>query len=451
MVASVTAVLKRLKTEWTTQWHSEAIIAACEEAGDTSWRARVLTPVTPIPRCLCQMWHGHTAGRPGPPLAGRRCRAAADWQARPPRPLDLVALLWTRLGTAGPPHVAEDGGWHGPRPWLVEGAGGSRPATPACQPACGPPPVPRPGGGVPVVRRLGVFHAGPGLLLTRVGAPLLSPARALVRAVPPRVPAGDVLGAARGLGASAPLALLAQAGVPAGRRLGARPRVDCTPGRPVVRPGGRRPPAGHGLRRSRGLTARGVRAPRVTGVNPTPPPSWRPRQPRAALPAALGRREGREPSGAPGGRTRASPLVTTRREAEADRGRARAERSRRRWQVEPSRAQRNTGRQLEGRPGHTVAGPLQAWTVVAMVDHLVRLVMRPAPTRPHTAAARLSGLEARRWRGAPRPGRPFMGVLVTPRRAHRLEPRVKKRRPTPCSLLITPRQERRQPRLQHEL
>jgi hypothetical protein len=36
MVASVTAVLKRLKTEWATQWQPEAIIAACEEAGYTS-------------------------------------------------------------------------------------------------------------------------------------------------------------------------------------------------------------------------------------------------------------------------------------------------------------------------------------------------------------------------------------------------------------------------------
>jgi hypothetical protein len=48
MVATVTAVLKRLKTEWATQLQPEAIIAACEEAGYTSWRDRVLTPVTTI-------------------------------------------------------------------------------------------------------------------------------------------------------------------------------------------------------------------------------------------------------------------------------------------------------------------------------------------------------------------------------------------------------------------
>jgi hypothetical protein len=48
MVASVTAVLSRFTTEWATQWQPEAISGACEEAGYTSWRDRVLTPVTTI-------------------------------------------------------------------------------------------------------------------------------------------------------------------------------------------------------------------------------------------------------------------------------------------------------------------------------------------------------------------------------------------------------------------
>jgi hypothetical protein len=48
MVASVTAVLKRLNTAWATQLPPEAIIAACEEAGYSSWRDRVRTPVTTI-------------------------------------------------------------------------------------------------------------------------------------------------------------------------------------------------------------------------------------------------------------------------------------------------------------------------------------------------------------------------------------------------------------------
>jgi hypothetical protein len=48
MVARVTAVLTRLTPEWATPLPSEALIAACEEAGYTSWRDRVLTAVTTI-------------------------------------------------------------------------------------------------------------------------------------------------------------------------------------------------------------------------------------------------------------------------------------------------------------------------------------------------------------------------------------------------------------------
>jgi hypothetical protein len=48
MVTSVTAVRTRLTTAWAAPSPPEAIIAACEGAGDTSWRDRVRTPVTTI-------------------------------------------------------------------------------------------------------------------------------------------------------------------------------------------------------------------------------------------------------------------------------------------------------------------------------------------------------------------------------------------------------------------
>jgi hypothetical protein len=70
MVASVTAVLSRFTTEWATQWPPEAIIGACEEAGSTAWRDRVLTPVTAIQLFLVQTLHGPTACSPLPHLSG---------------------------------------------------------------------------------------------------------------------------------------------------------------------------------------------------------------------------------------------------------------------------------------------------------------------------------------------------------------------------------------------
>ena len=70
MVASVTAVLRRWNTAWATQLPPEAIIGACEEAGYTSWRDRVLTPVTTIQLLLVQRLHGHTACSHRPHLSG---------------------------------------------------------------------------------------------------------------------------------------------------------------------------------------------------------------------------------------------------------------------------------------------------------------------------------------------------------------------------------------------
>jgi hypothetical protein len=52
MVPRITAVLTRCKTAWAAQLHPDAMKATCQEAGSTSWRDRVLTPVTTIQLCL---------------------------------------------------------------------------------------------------------------------------------------------------------------------------------------------------------------------------------------------------------------------------------------------------------------------------------------------------------------------------------------------------------------
>src|SRR5215510_8535711 len=91
MVASVTAILSRFKAEWATQLQPEAIIGACEEVGYTSWRDRVLTPVTTIQLFLLQILHGNTACTHLPHLSGIRFSASAYCQARTKLPLDPLA------------------------------------------------------------------------------------------------------------------------------------------------------------------------------------------------------------------------------------------------------------------------------------------------------------------------------------------------------------------------
>jgi hypothetical protein len=109
MVPRITAVLTRFKTDWATPRQSDAILAACQEAGDPSWRDRVRTPVTTIQLFLLQILHGNTVCRHLPHLSGLRFSASAYWQARTKLPLDLFELLLARFCTSVQSHVADEG------------------------------------------------------------------------------------------------------------------------------------------------------------------------------------------------------------------------------------------------------------------------------------------------------------------------------------------------------
>jgi hypothetical protein len=134
---------------------------------------------------LWQMLHGNTACRHLPHLSGLRFSAAADGQARAKLPLRFCDLLRERFGSAVQRSAVDDGRWQGHRTCLVDGSGCSMPDTPPLQDAFGQPTEQRPGCGVPVARLLGLFHAGTGVLLKRVVAPLLTHDLARVPAVHP--------------------------------------------------------------------------------------------------------------------------------------------------------------------------------------------------------------------------------------------------------------------------
>ena len=98
-------------------------------------------------------------------------------------------------------------------------------------------------------------------------------------------------------------------------RVGARPIVACTPGRPLVRPRVRRTSAVQGVPRSRWRTALGVHDQLVAWLQPTTSPSGLTREALAARPETLARREVRSHIDTPGFRTRQITLVTTRLDA----------------------------------------------------------------------------------------------------------------------------------------
>jgi Transposase DDE domain len=325
------------------------------------------------------------------------------------------------------------------------------PDAPALQEAFGQPTAQRPGCGVPVARLLGLFHADTGVLLKLVVAPLLTYDLAQVQKVHPRLAPGDVLVADRGLCSYANLALLVQAGMHAVIRVGARQMVDFTPGRPFVRPSVRRTSTVKGVPRSCWLNALGVNDQLVAWLKPKTCPSWLTREALAALPETLVLREVRYCIGTPGFRTRQITLVTTLLDGEISHVADLAELYRQRWQVETSLAQLKTTMHMDVLHCKTVPGVLKEFTVFAIVYNLVRMVMCQSATLQQIGVERISFLDALRGLSAPSTGRPLVALIVNPIRPHRVEPRVKKRRPKSFPLRIKPRQELRQQLLQPEL
>jgi hypothetical protein len=141
-------------------------------------------------------------------------------------------------------------------------------------------------------------------------------------------------------------------------------------------------------------------------------------------------------------------LVTTLLDADIYRVAALAELYHQRWQVETALAHLKTTVRMAVLHGKTVPGVLKELTVCAIVVNSVRMVMWHSAILQHIAVERIRFVEALRWRGAPNTGMPLGALIVTLARPHRVEPRVKKRRPKPFPLMITPRQDLRQQLLQ---
>jgi hypothetical protein len=451
MVPNITAILQRLTGEWAALLQPEAILAVCSEVGYAGWRDRLLTPVTTIQLFLLQILHGNTTCSHLPHLSGLQFTAAAHCQARAKLPLRFFDRLLERFGRAVEHAALDEERWHGHRTFFVDGSACSIPDTPALQDALGQSTEQRPGCGFPVAHLLGLFHAGTGVLLKLVVAPLLTHDLAQVQKVHSILAPGDVLVADRGLCSYAPLALLVQAGVHAVLRVGARQIVDFTPGRPFVRPSVRRTPVVKGIPRSRWLKSLGVQDQLVAWLKPQTCPSWLTREALAALPETVVLREVRYHTGTPGFRTRQITLVTTLLDGDIYRVADLAELYYQRWRVETSLAQLKTSMQMAVLHCKTVPGVLKELTVFAIVYNLVRMVMCQSALLQHIGVERISFLDALRWLGAPGTGIPLGALIINPIRPHRVEPRVKKRRPKSFPFMIKPRQALRQQLVQQEL
>ena len=118
------------------------------------------------------------------------------------------------------------------------------PDEPELQRHFGQPGGQAPGCGFPVAKLLALFHAGTGLLLDVVAAPLRTHDMGQVDGVHPTLKPGDVLVGDRGFCSFAHLALLLGRGVHAVFRVHQRQIVDFTPGRPHAAPRDKKAPSG---------------------------------------------------------------------------------------------------------------------------------------------------------------------------------------------------------------
>jgi hypothetical protein len=107
--------------------------------------------------------------------------------------------------------------------------------------------------------------------------------------------------------------------------------------------------------------------------------------------------------------------------------------------------------QMDVLHGKTVPGVLKELTVFAIVYNLVRMVIWHSAMLQHINVEHISFLDALRWLGTPHTGMSLMALIVNPKRPHRVEPRVKKRRPKSFPFMIKPRQKLRQQIVQQGL
>jgi Transposase DDE domain len=439
MTATITQVVKQFQQEWTTQLEPAAILAACHGI-DYTWRVRLLNPVLTIQLFFVQVLNGNTACTHLRHLTKVAVSASAYCQARAKLPLTVFKRLLQTVSDRLQSDLLAEGQWLGHRTFLVDGSSFSMPDTPELQDHFGQPGGQRPGCGCPVAHFLALLHAGTGMLVQVLSAPLRTHDLSQVVELHPALRPGDVLVGDRGFCSYVHLALLILQGVHGVLRMHQKQIVDFTPARPHV-------PVGQGNRRgykgqprSRWLKQLGPYDQIVDWMKPTECPEWMSEPQFASLPGFITVREVRYRVQRPGFRVTAVTLVTTLLDAETYTVDALASLYFARWGIETNLGHLKTTMGLDVLKCKTGDGVLKELIVFALIYNLVPLVMWEAAKRQRVDVERMSFIDAARWLASARDDEPRPALVVNPHRPYRYEPRVRKRRPKPYPLMTKPRQ-----------
>jgi hypothetical protein len=442
MARSIVAAIAQIKAELADPFSPRLIRGVCQTIGHV-WRERRLDPVTTVHLFLLQVLHGNAACAQVPRLGGVPVSGEAYCQARKRLPVRLLRTLVWLFGQAVRREALDDGRWHGHRTFHVDGTGVSMSDTPALQKAFGQPGTQQPGCGFPVMRLVALFHAGTGLLLNLVGAPLRSHDLAEVGPLHGELRPGDILVGDRAFSSFAHLAALAARGVFGLFRGHCSQIVDFRPGRPHRGKRSRKKPNPRGLPSSVWCKRLGRSDQLVTYVKPQRPARMS-RSDYAALPESLRVRELRFTNRRRGYRPRTITLVTTLLDPDRYPSAEVAALYRQRWQVETNLRHLKQTLKMDVLRCQTVDGVQKEVLIYALVYNLVRSVVREAANRQGVPASRISFVDAVRWLAGAIHHRGELKLRLNGERPGRLEPRVIKRRRKHFPFMTRPRAELRQ-------
>lgn len=434
MALNIPEIVGQFKTDVANALSADTIVKICGYLG-YAWRERVFDPVTTVHVFLVQILHGNTACSALSRLAGVSFTGAAYCAARARLPLALFEDLLQHVCDALFPELQTTGRWRGHRTWSLDGSSFSMSDTPELQDYFGQPSGQAKGCGFPVAHILALFHAGTGLLMRVVASPMRTHDMRHTALMHAELDEGDILLADRGFASFAHLALLFLRKMHAVFRCHQKQIVNFRVGRKHTGQGKPK----KGLPRSRYVRRLGRWDQLVEYRKPKTKPVWMDDATWATLPETLLVRELRYLTSQRGHRTKVVTLVTTLLDPEAYPAAALADLYLSRWQIETNFRHLKTTMGMEILHCKSVAGVLKELYMFAIAYNLVRLVMLEAARRQQVPLDRISFIDALRWLRDAKPDTPLTPLIVNPKRANRLEPRVLKRRQKEYDLMKKPR------------
>jgi Transposase DDE domain len=418
----------------------------CEQLG-YQYRCRVLDPVTTIHLLILQILHGNTALGHVPLLARIRFSASALCQARARLPLQLFEGLLRRGLSTLTPQIDSQGRWLGHRTFLIDGSSFSMPDTPELQAHFGQSRRCRPGCGFPVAHLMGLFHAGTGLLLEVLAAPLHSHDLPLARQLDACLAPGDVLVGDRAYDSFAYLALAVQRGLHAVIRHRQVRRID-RPWRCVHQV--QRPPKAPAWI-SQIVQVRHLSQQKAVWLKPQARCHWLSPQSWASLPARLEVRLVRYRVSARGFRSQPITVATTLLDETRYPAEAIAQLYGQRWRIEVWFRDLKQTLKLKVLHCRSVAGVTKELSIIALVYNLVRAVLGAAAGSQKIALERWSFVALLRWLACAAVDVPLGAWALHPIRPGRWEPRAIKRRARGYPWLTKPRRILRNQKLRKPL